>query len=268
MSYQFEHSWQHERERLAALERGGDPFTVFCLTSIGVGKGWRCLEIGAGGGSIARWLCDRVGSDGSVVATDLETGFLAEITAPNLEVRRHDIRSDPLEENAFDLVFARKVLEHMPEHRAVLQAMVRSAKRGGWIFVEDADLISVFAAVASDAAFFRRAYYAFIETMAGAGYQPGLGLHLGGHLLDAGLTNIQVHARAGEWTGSGDQPSVFLRTFEKIRDRVVAEGRLATEEANRLLAEIRSPSFRAFTAIHFAAWGRKPEPETRCPTSR
>lgn len=258
MSYQFEHSWEHERERLAAMERGGDGFTIDCLAAIGVGGGWRCLEIGAGGGSIARWLCDRVGPEGSVVATDLETGFLGEVTAPNLEVRRHDVRCDPLEEGAFDLVFARKVLEHMPEHRAVLGKLVRAARPGGWVLVEDGDLVSVFAAVASDVTFFRRAYRAFVESMAGAGYQPDLGLHLGAHLLDAGLAGVQVRARAGEWTGSGEQPSVFLRTFEKIRDRVVTEGRLPAEEADRLLAEIRSPSFRAVTAIHFAAWGRKP----------
>jgi ubiquinone/menaquinone biosynthesis C-methylase UbiE len=258
MSYQFEHSWPHERERLAALERGGDPSTIACLTSIGVEEGWRCLEIGAGGGSIVRWLCDRVGAHGSVVATDLETGFLSELTAANLQVRRHDIRSGPPEENAFDLVFARKVLEHIPEHRIALQNMVRAAKPHGWVLVEDGDLLSVFAAVASDIGFIRRAYHAFVQTMAAAGYQPHLGTHLGAHLLDAGLEDIQIRGRAGEWTGSGDQPSVFLRTFEKIRDRVVAEGRLSAEEADRLLTEIKSPSFRAVTAIHFAAWGRKP----------
>jgi SAM-dependent methyltransferase len=258
MSYQFEHSWQHERERLAVLERGGDPSTIACLTSIGVEQGWRCLEIGAGAGSIARWLCDRVGAHGAVVATDLETGFLSEIAAPNLEVRRHDIRSGSLEEGAFDLVFARKVLEHIPEHKAALQKMVRAARSGGWVLVEDGDLVSVFAAAASDVASFRRGYRAFVETMAAAGYQPDLGLHLGAHLLDAGLTNIQVRGRAGEWTGAGDQPSLFLRTFEKIRDRVVVEGRLSAEEADELLREMRSPSFRAVTAIHFAAWGRKP----------
>ena len=263
MSYQFEHSWEHERERLAVLQRGGDPFTIDCLTAIGVGPGWRCLEIGAGAGSMARWLCDRVGPGGNVVATDLETGFLGELSAPNLEVRQHDIRSDPLEENAFDLVFARKVLEHLPEYRLALEKMVRAAAPGGWILVEDGDLVSTFAAECPDPDFFGRAYRAFVDTMAAAGYQPELGLHLGAHLLDAGLRGVQVRGRAGEWTGAGEQPSLFLRTFEKVRDRVVSEGRLAAEEADRLLADIRSPSFRAVTAIHFGAWGRKPDPAAR-----
>ena len=124
--------------------------------------------------------------------------------------------------------------------------------------MEDADLVSVFAAACSDLPFFRRGYRAFIDTMAASGYQPDLGLHLGAQLLDAGLVGVQLRGRSGEWTGAGEQPSVFLRTFEKIRDRVVSEGRLSDEEADRLLEEVQSPSFRALTAIHFAAWGFKP----------
>jgi hypothetical protein len=41
--------------------------------SFGVGAGWRCLEVGASGGSIAEWLCGKVGPHGRVVATDLQT---------------------------------------------------------------------------------------------------------------------------------------------------------------------------------------------------
>lgn len=256
--YAFKHSHADERARLAALERGGDASTVACLRAIGVDKGWRCLEIGAGAGSITRWLCDRVGPEGHVVATDLETSFLSELDASNLEIRRHDVRSDALEEQAFDLVYSRKVLEHLPEYRAVLQKMVAATRPGGWLLAEGADLVSIFAAACSDLPFFRRAYRAFIDTMAEAGYQPDIGLHLAAHLMDAGLRGVQVRGRAGEWTGAGEQPSVFLQTFERIRERVIEQGRLSPEEADRLLAELRSPDFGAVTAMHFAAWGRKP----------
>ena len=34
------------------------------------------LEIGAGGGSIARWLAERVGPTGSVLATDIDPRFI------------------------------------------------------------------------------------------------------------------------------------------------------------------------------------------------
>ena len=124
MAYLFTHEDQTERERLAAIEAGLDPTTIECLEKIGVGEGWRCLEVGAGAGSIAAWLCRRVRPQGKVVATDLQTKFLEAIDASNLEVRKHDISKDELEPDAFDLVMARKVLEHLADPPAALRRMV------------------------------------------------------------------------------------------------------------------------------------------------
>jgi SAM-dependent methyltransferase len=256
VAYLFEHSWEHEHERLGAIERG-DAMTVECLATIGVAEGWQCLEVGAGAGSIARWLCQRVGPSGRVVATDLEIKFLEEMDVENLEIRRHDILVDPLEEDAFQLVHARKVLEHLPAYETALQRMVAATRSGGWILVEDADLLSLFHASCSDRPFFARAYRSFIDTMRASGYQADLGLHLGTQLRDLGLNDVQVRGWTSEWTGAGDQPSTWALTFEKIRDRVVEQGRLTSDEADRLLAEIRSPNFRAITGVHFAAWGRR-----------
>lgn len=257
MAYLFEHSWQHERMRLGAIERG-DATTVECLNSIGVGEGWRCLEVGAGAGSIARWLCQRVGPSGQVVATDLEIKFLEDLQEENLQIRRHDILSDPPEEDAFHLVHARKVLEHLPAHETALQHMQAAARSGGWVFVEDADLRSLFHASCSDVPFFARAYGAFVDTMCSSGYQADLGLHLGTSLRKLGLQEVQVRGWTSEWTGAGDQPSTWVLTFEKIRDRVVDQGRLSSEEVDRFFVALRSPDFRAITGVHFAAWGRKP----------
>src|SRR6516165_1192119 len=85
-----------ERERLGLLERVADPITLRRLQSLGVREGWRCLEIGAGHGSVARWLAKQVGPQGQVVATDLNPRFLRELAAPNIEVRHHDILNDEL----------------------------------------------------------------------------------------------------------------------------------------------------------------------------
>ena len=76
-----------EAERLRLLESIYDPGTIDMLTAIGVQPGWRCLVPGAGHGSIARWLADRVGPSGRVVATDIDPRFLASSAGANLEVR-------------------------------------------------------------------------------------------------------------------------------------------------------------------------------------
>src|SRR3712207_3677967 len=102
--YIFDHKWPGERHRLALLEQRYDPPTIRRLESIGVTRGWSCLEVGAGGGSIARWLAQHVEDIGRVVATDLDVGFLEDAAAANLEVWQHDITVDPLPSETFDLV--------------------------------------------------------------------------------------------------------------------------------------------------------------------
>src|SRR5215472_7060205 len=67
---------REEYERLQLIEAAFDRFTVPQLDRLGVMLGWRCLEVGAGAGSIAAWLAQRAGP-AHVVATELNTDFLA-----------------------------------------------------------------------------------------------------------------------------------------------------------------------------------------------
>ena len=123
--------------RLSALASMFDATTQRHLLGRGVGPGWHCLEVGGGGGSIASWLANRVLPDGRVVATDLDTRFLETLSIPNLEVRRHDIVTDPLPESTFDLIHVRLVLVHLSQwesttkHRRALPpvAYARSRRR-------------------------------------------------------------------------------------------------------------------------------------------
>jgi adenylate cyclase len=204
VKYLFDHGGNRERERLATMERGGDPGTIQCLESLGIAEGWSCLEVGAGLGSIAEWLCRRVGPSGRVVATDLETKYLEAIEAPNLEVRQHDITADELEESTFDLVHARKVLEHMRNPDPALERMAAALRPGGWLVVEDGDLASLTPHVSGiDDAWFRRGYSKFIEAMSTAGFNPTLGIHLGDKLRALGLAEVGLR-------GSGWEPGAPL----------------------------------------------------------
>jgi len=56
-----------ELARLRALEDVFDAATRRCLLSTGLGSGWRCLEVGAGAGSIATWLSGMVAPNGRAV---------------------------------------------------------------------------------------------------------------------------------------------------------------------------------------------------------
>ncbi len=62
--YAFPHSAEDESRRLELLEQRLDPLTKRRIHRLGISKGARCLEIGAGRGSITRWLSDVVGPAG------------------------------------------------------------------------------------------------------------------------------------------------------------------------------------------------------------
>src|SRR5438128_259334 len=104
-----------ERERLGYLRQMCDPVTMRRLEALDVAEGWRCLEVGAGDGSVACWLAARVGPQGRVVATDINPRFLHNLAVPNLEVRHHHIVNDDLERAHYDLVHCRAVLGHLAQ---------------------------------------------------------------------------------------------------------------------------------------------------------
>jgi ubiquinone/menaquinone biosynthesis C-methylase UbiE len=109
-SYLLDNASSDAATRFAGLEAALDSTTFRHLRDRGVSSGWRCLEVGAGGGSIVRWLAKQVGPSGSVVATDLNLSWVAETVGTNVELRVHDIVRDPVENESYDLVHARLVL--------------------------------------------------------------------------------------------------------------------------------------------------------------
>jgi SAM-dependent methyltransferase len=129
-----------ERRRLELIEECLDPLTTRSLDAIGVEAGWRCLELGAGGGSIARQLCRRVGPGGRVAAVDLDTRFVEELHESNLDVHRRDLVADGLPGGGYDLVHARALLMHLPNRDKFLGEMAAALRPGGWLLVEEWDV--------------------------------------------------------------------------------------------------------------------------------
>src|SRR3954453_1983576 len=199
--YVFDQRHHRERERLGSMEALWDRGSRAAIESLGIAPGWRCLEVGAGAGSIAAWLADRVGTSGQVLATDLSTRHLAGLERPNLEIRRHDILRDSLPSDAFDLVHARLLVEHLG--RSALERMVRCVRPGGWLLLEDLDWNA--AAGFPDDEPMRRALDGLAAFMSRSGYDPRCGRRLIAELDRAGL--------------SRSKPTVVWRSTEEGRLR-------------------------------------------------
>lgn len=132
-----------ELNRLRLLETIFDPTTTRHLETIGVAESWKCLEVGAGAGSVAQWLSRRVGPKGKIVATDIDTRFLRQLSIPNLEIRQHDIVKDNLETGQYDLVCCRTLLMQLLEPEKGLKRMADAVRPSGWLMIEEFDYGSI-----------------------------------------------------------------------------------------------------------------------------
>jgi SAM-dependent methyltransferase len=241
-------------ERLAGIEATWDPGTMFRLEALGTGPGWRCLEAGAGGGSVAAWLANRVGPTGHVIATDLETTLLEPLAGDNLEVLKHDLLADELPADAFDLVHARLLLEWLGD-RDALQRLVAAIAPGGWLLVEDFDW--AIGGPADDAAVLCKAYEAILGLLQSIGYQRHYGRTLLARLEQAGLSELGNDVRAYVLHG-GSPGTAFERfSFHAQRDRLIASQALSEPEVDEALRALNDPAHYFLTPAMFAAWGRK-----------
>src|SRR5438552_635680 len=117
--------------RFAGLEACYDESTFGYLSALGLGEGWRCWEVGAGGGSVVRWMAAQVGESGSVLGTDLNLDWIDVEMPRQVELSRHDVTSDEILHSAYDLIHARLVLIHLPQRDQVIERLVAALAPGG-----------------------------------------------------------------------------------------------------------------------------------------
>jgi len=257
-TYSLDNAGPEAPSRFQALTATFDAETIRHLEDLGVGAGWRCLEVGGGSGSIATWLASRIAPSGQLLVTDIDPRFLESLNLPNTEVRRHNIVTDPLPEAAFDLVHARLVLTHIPEREAVLRRMAASLKPGGWLLDEEIDI-----SISPDPASFpgevrSKTFEAMLRVMAQRGVDHQFGRRLFGELRDLGLHNVASEGKASVWTATTPGTSILRANFEQLRDDMLRGGFVTEQEFERDLAQMDDSSFRMPSPIVWSAWGQRP----------
>ena len=256
-SYAYDHAWTEERIRLAGLEAALDPGTRAHLTRLGVGPGVRCLEVGAGGGSVAFWLAEQVAPGGTVVATDLETDFLeSEATGhPRLEVLRHDIMADALP-TGFDVVHTRWLVEWLPDKRLALQRMAAALRPGGVVLIEEPDFVTMYGASKPPAlcSVVIAAMRHLEETTPVECEYGRRALH---DLAAVGLLNVEAEGRCPIVRGGHPLAAHVLRlTLEKLREPVLSAGRVTAAAFNEAVTALEDPAITVVAPMTVAAWGR------------
>jgi SAM-dependent methyltransferase len=247
-----------EAERFTLLARVFDPTTIRRLDELGVDRGWRCLEVGAGSGSIARWLGMRVGSPGSVLATELDTARLGSQPIPHVQVLEHDIVADPLPEAAFDLAHARFVLMRLPEREHALARIALAVRPGGWVVVEEMDLTTHRSGDGIET--YDRVQEALRAAAASSGCDVAYGAKLGSQLEGHGLVDVEAEGRtAYSRSRRGPGQRLLRHDVERQREAIVATGIVGETDVDEVLRLLDEPAFAAWWPTVWTAWGRRPD---------
>ncbi len=253
--YMFDEASTQEYQRLDLMSKILDPWTRGYLDAIGVGRGWRCLELGGGNGSIAEWLCARVGPSGSVTSVDINPVLLELVPAQNLMVKRLDVRKDELPSDAFDLVTCRAMLHQISDHAlAVLARMAAALKPGGWLLAQEPDF---HLAPTTEPEAWASTWKAMIEWGRDNGVDWLIGRRLPGMVDGLGLGRARAKTDVQNIRGRDRGALYFRLFFAEVRDRVVGSGRLDAATLDAASALLEDPNYWTQCWMMTAVWARK-----------
>lgn len=248
----LEHDFALEPERLKLLEDHADATTMRRLRDAGLRRGSSCLEIGAGRGSIARWLCGEVGASGHVTALDVDTSLLTWLVSRNLEVVEGDVLDIELPPRSFDLIHARLVLMHIPERRHALDRMISWLRPGGSLLVEELDWMAIQADPDPDRSAIFQAYQdAF----------PTTDFECGRALLDelsaGGLQDTSADICVDVVQGGTPRSRWDELWMLSLMDHVLDAGTATIEQIDAHISKLNDPEYRAFGWAWIGARGRR-----------
>lgn len=215
--YLYGGDFAEERARLAGIEALWDPGSRSLLDELGLDSGWRCLEVGAGGGSLVEWMAAR---GAEVTAVDIDTRFV----------------------------------EHLADRRDILRKLVETLRPGGWIIIEDYEF-GCFSL--GDEPHFDATVRAILRYMEKAGFDRTFRRRVVDYLVDAGLTDVRGEGRARIIDAHSPGFDFFKLSVENMRQAVVEAGALAAADAEATAARFADQSMRVFTPLLMAGIGRR-----------
>ncbi|MGH9178468.1 MAG: class I SAM-dependent methyltransferase, partial [Acidimicrobiales bacterium] len=111
------------------------------LERLNLAPGWRCADVGAGGGDVTVALAELVGRDGRVYAVDSDPRARDEVAraaAAHAQVLAiTQAGEDLLLPEAVDLAFCRFLLMHVLDPVVVLRRMGAAVRPGGWVVAQE-----------------------------------------------------------------------------------------------------------------------------------
>lgn len=271
--YIFSEAEPGERERLDVMARLWDPETIRSVRELGIGAGSRCLEAGAGTGSVARALAELVGPDGRVLAVDRDPRFLTGLPG-QVEVRQADVMAGDLPQRQFDLVHARLLVAYLHPRRQALRRLADAVAPGGWLLVEEVDWTwadLVVPAAPGHVAMVRALSHVMGGGAAGSdevtagsgGFDATCGRRLLADVLGLGFRNESARYHGTQSRGTGEAWLAWQLLVRQFQDAIVAAGLLSQPEVDAWWSLSRDGGSLLASVAMFTVQAQRPRDQDR-----
>ena len=226
-----------EQERLAGLNRLTNATFIGFL---GLQPGSRVLEVGSGLGLLAADVANAA-TDVHVVGVEISA---AQISAAPAHKRVTYVQGDAhtldFPDGAFDLVYARYLLEHVADPQRVVREMRRVTKAGGRVGVCENDVSLIRFDPPCPA--FDRAWKTFTDYQATLGGDGLIGRRLFRLFRAAGFTDVELSVQPEiHWYGSPRYVAWVhnvIGNLESARNGMMAAGVISEADLNAGVAEL------------------------------
>lgn len=257
---------QAEQERLERQSNQLAHESAWLFDEIGVGNGWRVVEIGCGPRGCLNLLSERVGATGRVVGVERSLEhverakqFVIHEGLSNVEVLHADARSTDLPAETFDFATARLVLVNVPQPEQLVAEMVRLVRPGGVVALHEADSTTQRCDPPLPA---QTRALQLLDTCAEMdGIDRTIGTRSARLLREAGLVEVRVHPLVHVYPVGHGRRMLLLEFIENVRKRILDEQLIEEGELNELTSALRrhleDPETLVISSLFIQAWGRK-----------
>ena len=243
-----------------------DPEVETWLDQIDVQPGWQCVDLGCGAMGILEPLSRRSGPIGRVIGLepraslfDAAQHFVVRSKLQNVRLLDTTPDGTSLPHQSFHLVHARSLMSAGWNERELLAEMLRLARPGGIVAVQEPDTSSWHCH--PDHSAWTRLKDAVRGAFLSGGGDLDAGCRTFALLRDAGLDDVRIRAAAIALQGVHPSKRLLVDLAESQRERILQGGLLGEQELGETLTVCdriaRDPDSVVVSFLMTQVWGRK-----------